>query len=85
MAAALTTEYWIESHAKHHDVPEGKGTVKFGLFSGSKVLNKKFGDRFNTTDYHSLIDDGVLQYTWWLLTTLGVGLGLLSSFIAGKI
>lgn len=83
LVAALTTEYWIESEAKHRDVEEGQGKIKFGLFSGSKNLNKKFGWRFNTTDIHSLLRDDVLQYTWWILTTLGVGFGLLSSFIAG--
>uniref|UniRef100_A0A336N0D0 CSON007483 protein n=1 Tax=Culicoides sonorensis TaxID=179676 RepID=A0A336N0D0_CULSO len=83
LVAALTTEYWIESEARHKKVPEGKGHLKFGLFSGSKNLNIKFGDRFNTTDVHSLIRDDVLQYTWWILTSLGVGFGLLSSFIAG--
>lgn len=108
LVAALTTEYWIESNAKHHDVEEGQGKIKFGLFSGSKNLNKKFGWRYNTTDgircvfifdgllklmkfvfacflVHSLIQDDVIQYTWWLLTALGVGLGLLSSFIGGKL
>lgn len=84
LVAALTTEYWIEADALHHDVEEGRGKIKFGLFSGSKNLNIKFGWRYNTTDIHSLMRDDVIQYTWWILTSLGVGFGLLSSFIAGK-
>ncbi|XP_063704979.1 uncharacterized protein LOC134834289 [Culicoides brevitarsis] len=83
LVAALTTEYWVEAEAKHREVPESQGKVKFGLFSGSKNLNKRYGWRFNTTDIHALLRDDVIQHTWWLLTSLGVGFGLLSSFVAG--
>lgn len=30
-----------------------------------------------------MIQEDVIQYIWWLLTTIGVGLGLLFSFIGG--
>lgn len=85
LVAALTTESWVQAQARHRKVAEGEGRIKFGLFSGSKNLNTKFGWRFNTTDVQSLLRDDVIQYTWWLLTTLGVGFGLLSSFIAGNV
>lgn len=84
LVAALTTESWVEAEAKHRNVTEAQGKIKFGLFSGSKNMNKKFGWRFNTTDVQSLLRDDVIQYTWWILTSLGVGFGLLSSFIAGN-
>lgn len=32
---------------------------------------------------NTLIQEDVIQYIWWLLTTIGVGLGLFSSFIGG--
>lgn len=41
------------------------------------------GWRYNRTDTSSLIQEDVMQYIWWLLTTLGVGLGLLCSFVSG--
>lgn len=31
----------------------------------------------------ALIEEDVIQYIWWLLTTIGVGLGLFCSFVSG--
>lgn len=51
LVAALTTEYWIEAHAKNHkDPPNAEGKVRFGLFSGTKQLNYGYGWRHNTTN-----------------------------------
>lgn len=37
LVAALTTEYWIESHAKKANNEKASGRIKFGLFGGTKV------------------------------------------------
>lgn len=83
LLAALTTEYWIESHAKNAKHTNSTGHIRFGLFSGIKRLNMGIGMRENRTETSWYIQENVIQYIWWLLTTIGVGLGLLSSFIAG--
>jgi len=83
LVAALTTEYWVEAHAKNAKNDKAEGRIRLGLFGGSKELNKAYGWRYNRTDTNSFIQEDVIQYIWWLLTTIGVGVGLLSSFIAG--
>lgn len=50
LVAALTTEYWIEAQAKVANEDKAEGNVRFGLFSASKSLNKRWGWRHNTTD-----------------------------------
>lgn len=79
----VTTEYWVESHARNSKNDKAQGRIKVGLFGGSKDLNIAYGWRYNRTDTSSLIQENVIQYIWWLLTTVGVGLGLLCSFISG--
>lgn len=83
LVAALTTDYWIESHAKHSKNENAFGHINFGLFYGTKRLNVAYGLRFHRTETKWYINEEVLQYIWWLLTTIGVGIGLVSSFIAG--
>lgn len=50
LVAALTTEYWIESQAKVAKEEKAQGKIRFGLFSGSRSLNKGYGWRHNITD-----------------------------------
>lgn len=45
LVASLTTEYWVQANARRDNITESMGNIHFGLFSGQRNLNVKYGWR----------------------------------------
>lgn len=83
LVASLSTDHWIEGHAKHKLSTNANGTINFGLFTGRQVLNR-IGERNRTFNVRSRMnDDPNFMSSWlWLGAFIGTGFALFSSAVA---
>lgn len=89
LVASLTTDYWIQAHAKRHSsngtatAEQAAGRVNFGLFAGYKNLNVGYGTRPVTIDVVDFMraEPAAMNYWLWLGAALGVGFATFASAV----